>query len=85
MARTITVNHTSISHDKTMHICFTMTRWFCDGFIMHHFQNLSPLPCCCLLREVNECLQYIPVVHIFVEQIMIELVTSPVEAKQMYW
>lgn len=71
MAVAITVNHASISQDKTMCICFPVTRWFCDGFIMHRLQNLSPLPGRCLLREVNECVLYIPVVHIFVEQIMI--------------
>ena len=71
MAGAITVNHASISQDKTMCICFPMTRWFYDGFIMHNLQNLSPLPNHCLLREVNVCMRYIPVVHTFVEQIMI--------------
>lgn len=71
MAGTIIVNHTSISQDKTMCICFPVIRWFCAEFIMHHLQNLSPLPGCCPLREVNECMWYVPVVPIFVEQIMI--------------
>lgn len=66
------MNQAIISKGKIMYICSAMTRWFCDGFIMHHLQNLYPLPCVLLLvREASEGMWYILVVYIFVELIMI--------------